>query len=155
MAGRRKAGPQAEVARLRGEVKALEQRAQQAEAARAASAVREEALARKLGDSREQQAAAGEILRLIHSSSADTTPVFEGILTSAVRLARADYGAVVIREGDLLRLACSHGMTPEWHDVAQRVYPQRVDAGSASGQAITERPAVFTEPVQNSPPTPA
>ncbi len=151
MAAPTKSEFQAELATLRRQITAIEQRAERAESALGASEAREEALVRELGESREQQAAAGEILRLIHRSPADITPVFEGILSSAVRLARADYGAVVILEGDLLRLACAHGMTPEWHDVAQRVYPHRVDANLASGQAIMGRRAVFTEDAQSSP----
>jgi GAF domain-containing protein len=151
MAAPTKAELQAELARLRRQITAIEQRAERAESALGASEAREEALARELGESREQQVAAGEILRLIHRSPADITPVFEGILSSAVRLARADYGATLILEGELVHLACAHGMTPEWHDVALRFFPQRVDATSASGQAIMERRAVFVADAQNSP----
>ena len=146
-----KAELQAELANLRRQMAAMERRAERAESALGASETRAESLGRELGESRQQQAAAGEILRLIHGSPADVTPVFEGILSSAVRLARADYGATLILEGELVHLACAHGMTPEWHDVAQRVFPQRVDATSASGQAIMERRAVFVADAQNSP----
>ncbi len=146
-----KAELEAELAKLRRQNRALERRAERAESALGASAAREGDFVRQLGESREQQAAAGEVLRLIHSFPADITPVFEGILRSAVRLARALGGAMVMRDGDLLRLACAHGTTPEWHDLAQRVYPLRIDASSASGQAITERQAVFIENAQNSP----
>jgi GAF domain-containing protein len=100
-----KAELQAELAKLRRQNRVLEQRAEGAESRLGASEAREEALRRELGESREQQAAAGEILRLIHRSPSDITPV----------------------------------------------YPVRVDANSASGQAITERRAVFTQDAQNSP----
>jgi GAF domain-containing protein/DNA-binding response OmpR family regulator len=146
-----KAQLEAELAKLRRRVAALTRRAERAESALGVSAAREEGLVRELGESRAQQVAAGEILRLIQRSPADVTPVFEGILRGALRLARADYGGVAILEGDLLRLVCVHGATAEWHDVARRVYPSRVDANSASGQAIMERRAIFIEDAQNSP----
>ena len=151
MTGPTKADLEAELAKLRRQNKALGRRAERAESALGASEARVETLARELGESREQQAAAGEILRLIYSSPADTTPVFDGILRSALRLARADYGAVLILDGDLLRLACAHGMTPEWRDVARAVYPLQVDATSVSGKAMVERRPVFIEDAQNSP----
>src|SRR4029077_3765147 len=90
---------QAELAELRRTMAALEQRAERAESALGSSETRVEALVRELDESRGQQAATGEILRLIHGSPADTSPIFEGILASALRLARADYGAVTILEG--------------------------------------------------------
>ena len=43
----------------------------------------------------QRETATGEILRLIHRSPTDVAPVFDGILSSAVHLARADYGACV------------------------------------------------------------
>src|SRR5262245_19191838 len=146
-----KADLEAELAKVRRQNTALLRRAERAEAALGASETRAEELAGKLGESREQQAAASEILRLISSSPADTTPVFEGILASALRLAKADYGAVTILEGDLLHLAYAHGVTRHWREVAQTVYPFRIDTTSASGQAIMARRAVFVEDAQNSP----
>jgi GAF domain-containing protein/CheY-like chemotaxis protein len=151
MAAPIKAELQAELARLRRQVDALEQRAERAESRLGASEAREQALVRGLRESREQQTATGEVLKLIHRSPADTVPVFEGILTSAVRLAGADYGAAAVLNGEFLHLACAHGTTPEWHDVARGVYPLRVHATSASGQAILERRPVFVADAQNSP----
>jgi len=99
----------------------------------------------------QRETATGEILTLINSSPTDVAPVFDGILRSAVRLAEADYGATLILRGEFLHLASAHGTTPEWHDVAKGIYPLRVDANSASGQAIMDRRAVFVGDAQNSP----
>jgi signal transduction histidine kinase len=142
---------QAELARLQRRAKGLERRAERAEAALGASQACEAALVHDLGESREQQAATAGILRLINTSPGDTTPVFEGILRSGLHLAGADYGAALVLQGERLHLACAHGMTPEWQDVAQRIYPLRVDPASASGQAILERRANFIGDAQNSP----
>ena len=110
-----------------------------------------EARNRALTNALQRETATGEILRLISSSPTDVTPIFEGILRSAVRLAVADYGATVIVDGEFLHLAASHGATPEWHNVAERIYPSRIGPESASGQAITERRPVFIEDAQRSP----
>src|SRR5215472_15300286 len=99
----------------------------------------------------EQQAATAEILRLINASPADSAPVFEAILRSALRLARADYGAALVREGELLHAATTLGLTWQWHDVARRVYPLRIDAETPSGQAVMEGRPVFIDDAQNSP----
>jgi signal transduction histidine kinase/putative methionine-R-sulfoxide reductase with GAF domain len=109
-----------------------------------------EARNKDLTNALQRETATGEILRLISRSPTDVTPVFEGILRSALRLAAANHGAMLILDGEFLHLATSHGTTREWHDIAQRVYPIRVDADSASGQAILERRAVFIEDAQNS-----
>src|SRR5262245_2695648 len=151
MTGPTQAELEAELAKLRRQNNALGRRVERAQSALAASEAREAALARELQQSRGQQAATGEILRLIHSSPDDTTPVFEGILKSALSLARADYAAMLLLEGEVLQLACAHGMTSEWRDVAKSVYPLRIDATSVSGRAILERRPVFVEDAQTSP----
>ncbi len=104
-----------------------------------------------LTEALQRETATGEVLRLISSSPTDVTPVFDGILRSAVRLAAADYGATLILDGDFLHLAASYGTTSEWLKFAKSVYPLRVGPDSASGQAIMERRAVFIEDAQGSP----
>src|SRR5262245_15561977 len=87
---------EAELARLRLELAAS--RAETADA-RAELARRDDALA----ESREQQAATAEILRVISRVSTDVQLVLDAIVECAVRLTHAD-GALVQRlEGDYLR----------------------------------------------------
>ena len=68
-------------------------------------------LARELADAREQQAAMGEILRVISSSPADVSPVFSIIAKNAVRLCNARFGAVYSYDGTLLHFVAGHGLT--------------------------------------------
>src|SRR4029453_17957013 len=56
-------------------------------------------------EAREQQAAAGEILRVISSSPAAAQPVFDAIVASAARLCEADLSMVAQFDGGLLHLA--------------------------------------------------
>src|SRR5215475_13499800 len=72
----------------------------------------EEKLRRELADSREQQAATAEILRVISSSPTDLQRVFAEIATSAARLFDA-YDAVIRQvDGEVLRLVAHHGPLP-------------------------------------------
>src|SRR5215468_1436198 len=133
-----------------GKVRDLEKRLAEAVSREAEASKREaEALGKlqtrdhELAEALEQQTATSQILRLINNSSANLAPVFEGILESALRLAGADYGATLVLEGEFLHLARVHGTTPEWDDVAERLYPLRVSSNRPSGEAVLERRPVF------------
>ena len=80
-------------------------------------------LARELADAREQQAAMGEILRVISSSPADVSPVFSIIAKNAVRLCNARFGAVYSYDGTLLHFVAGHGLTHEARQLVQHQYP--------------------------------
>src|SRR5262252_6962315 len=63
----------------------------------------------QLAESLEQQTATSEILRVIRASLADIGPVFDVIVRNAARLCEAEYVDLLIRDGDVLKLAASHG----------------------------------------------
>ena len=69
-------------------------------------------LERKLAEAIERQTATAEILKVINSSAGDLRPVVEAMLASAVKLCEASYGAMWLREGDVLRNAAFHGEMP-------------------------------------------
>jgi GAF domain-containing protein len=97
-------------------------------------------LARELADAREQQAAMGEILRVISSSPADVSPVFSVIAKNAVRLCNARFGAVYSYGGTLLHFVAGHGLTHEARQLLQHQYP--IPPRGLNLQAITERGVV-------------
>jgi GAF domain-containing protein len=100
---------------------------------------------RERAEAREQQAAAAEILRVISSSPADVQPVFDTVITSAISLARGDYGGISLLRDDMLHLAASSGLP----DAFQRVYPLR-PSGLMSA-ALTTRAPVYTANVFDDP----
>src|SRR5262249_47249588 len=55
---------------------------------------------RELSESLEQQTATSEVLRVISSSSGELAPVFESLLASAKELCNAEFGIILLREGD-------------------------------------------------------
>jgi GAF domain-containing protein len=81
----------------------------------------EQARTRELSESLEQQTATSEVLKVISSSPGELAPVFESLLASAKHLCGAEFGIILLREGDAFRTVALHGATPEytearWHE---------------------------------------
>src|SRR5436190_12127730 len=78
---------------------------------------------RALTEALEQQTATAEILRLISESPTDVQPVFDTIVSTAVRLCEAIYGTVGLVEGDVIVLAAQYNFGREDTDVVRQAYP--------------------------------
>src|SRR4029077_15011760 len=86
---------------------------------------------RALAESLEQQTATAEILRVISGSPTDAQPVFDAIVTSAVRLCGGAYGAVYRRYGDTVDCVSHYGLAPEAEEFVRHAFPPPVSAGGA------------------------
>ena len=75
---------------------------------------------RELVEAVEQQTATSEVLRVISSSSGELAPVFESLLASAKHLCGAEFGIVLLREGDAFRTVALHGATAEYTEARWR-----------------------------------
>src|SRR6516164_11192958 len=76
-------------------------------------------LRRELDEAREQQAATTDVLRIVSASSGEVKPVFQAILSNAVRICEAKFGILALYEGDsVFRAVATHNL-PAAH--AQRV----------------------------------
>jgi hypothetical protein len=100
-------------------------------------------LTRERDEALEQQAATSEILRVISLSPADVQPVFNTIAESAVRLCKAQFCELFLRDGEVYRLSANHGFSPE-HEEYIRQHPIPLDRGSCTGRTALERRVVHT-----------
>src|SRR5271154_7231008 len=75
---------------------------------------------RELSGALEQQAAAAEVLCIIASSSGDLAPVFDAIVTNAVRLCKARFGNLWMRDGDGFRCVALCNAPPAWAEFIRR-----------------------------------
>jgi two-component system NtrC family sensor kinase len=108
---------------------------------RAASAIdlkkENENLKRELAQSRRQQTATADVLKVISRSTFDLQPVLDTLVSTACRLCEADIGTVRYQDGLTYRLAADCGCTPEWRDhfTHQSTKPDR---GSIFGRTIVD-----------------
>ena len=93
----------------------------------------------ELNESREQQAATAEILKVLSRSTFDLQTVFDTIVVNAVRLCHAHMGAVHRFDGRLIHIIAHHNFPPEAVEVLQRMYPRAPQPDQASGRAILTR----------------
>jgi GAF domain-containing protein len=90
-----------------------------------------------LTESLEQQTATSEILRVIASSPTDVQPVFDAILTSALRLCASQVGILVLFDGETFRLVAHRGAPPAF--VERRLTPYRAGPHTGLARAVAER----------------
>jgi signal transduction histidine kinase len=95
-------------------------------------------LTRELSEAIEQQAASGDILKVIASSPDNVQPVFDAIARSANRLVGGTATTVVLRRDDLLHLAAF--TTTDEASIAffKSSYPRPVRADTEPGRVILE-----------------
>ena len=89
----------------------------------------------------EQQKATAEVLRLISASSGDLQRVFAAILENATRLCQANFGTLLLCEGDFYRQVAFHNAPPAFVE-ARRLNPMISMSGSTAlaRLAATKRP---------------
>ena len=71
-----------------------------------------QARTRDLGESLEQQTATSEVLSVISSSPGDLEPVFQAMLTNAVRICDANFGNMYLRDGEVFCLSAAYNTPP-------------------------------------------
>jgi two-component system NtrC family sensor kinase len=107
-------------------------------------------LGRELKESREQQAATAEILKVIASSPDDVQPVFEAVAERAMSLLDAWSVLVTRFDGELVRFGAARGARPDTEQFLRKQYPMRPEQGYG-GRSILQRSAIVVSDAQADP----
>jgi two-component system NtrC family sensor kinase len=110
-------------------------------AAQAVIAIENTRLLNELRESLQQQTATADVLGVISSSPGALGPVFEAMLTNAVRLCGAKFGNLFLHEGGGLRVVASHDLPPAFAE-ARRRSPLHPPPGTGLCEAIETKQTV-------------
>src|SRR5215475_2864681 len=84
-----------------------------------------------LTEALEQQTATSDILRVISSSPTDVQPVFDAMVTSAVRLCGGRHGTLYRRYGNMVDCVAQHNVLPEVQELLRNAFPRPVTVGTS------------------------
>jgi hypothetical protein len=86
-----------------------------------------------LGESLEQQTATSEVLAVISSSPSELEPVFQSMLVNAMRICEAEFGHLLLYDGECFRAAYLHNLPPAYRKFWEQG-PVRVSTKLALGR---------------------
>ena len=92
-----------------------------------------------LTEALEQQTATSEVLKVISSSPGELEPVFNAMLENATRICGANFGNLLLYDGNAFRVAALHGARPEWTALRQRQPVIRPGPHSPLHRVVTTR----------------
>jgi GAF domain-containing protein len=104
-----------------------------------------------LSEALEQQTATSEVLQVISSSPGQLEPVFEAMLSNAVRICGAKFGALFLAEGEAYRAVALHNAPPAFAEVRRREPIRPVNPGTALGRVAATRQPVQIADVRADP----
>jgi GAF domain-containing protein/anti-sigma regulatory factor (Ser/Thr protein kinase) len=114
-------------------------------------AARVHQLETRLAEAIEQQGATSEILGVIRRSHTDVQPVFDTIVSSAVRLCGGLFCALYRFDGELLHHVAHHNYGPDALEEVRRLYPMHLTRGAGATRAILDRAVVHIPDVESDP----
>jgi GAF domain-containing protein len=108
-------------------------------------------LEKRLAEALEQQTATAEVLRVIGASPMDTQPVFDGIARSGVRICGAHSCTLFVLEGDMVRVAATHGVPVERVERFRIQFPMPLSNENDVTQTLHERRVFHLADIEHNP----
>jgi GAF domain-containing protein len=105
----------------------------------------------QVSETLDQQTATAEILRVIGASPTDAHPVFEAIARSGVRVCGALSCAVFVVDGEMLRLAATHGVPAARIERFRSQFPAPLTSPEDATRAVRERSMFHMADIENNP----
>jgi signal transduction histidine kinase len=103
-----------------------------------------EARIHELAESREQQTATSEVLQVISSSPGELEPVFQAMLSNAVRVCEAKFGSLYLYDGDRFHVGSLHNAPPAWAEFRRREPVFHPPPGTGLAQMVATKRTVHT-----------
>jgi PAS domain S-box-containing protein len=91
-------------------------------------------LRRELAEALEQQTATSEVLKVISSSPGDMKPVFEAILSNALRICEAKFGHLLLYDGESFLATHLHDVPPSYREYWEQHGPIRPSPNTGLGR---------------------
>ena len=113
-------------------------------AAQAVIAIENTRLLSELRESLEQQTATSEVLKVISSSPGELEPVFDAMLENATRICDANFGNLLLVEGDAFRIVALHGAPEVCRGTPARAHHSTRRPGSDLDQLSENEEVVHT-----------
>jgi two-component system, NtrC family, sensor kinase len=96
-------------------------------------------LRRELQEALQQQTATSEVLKVISGSAGDTKPVFEAMLTNAMRLCEAKFGHILLYDGERFHATYLHDVPTAYRDFWEKHGPIRPSPDTGLGRLAREK----------------
>ena len=108
-------------------------------AAQAVIAIENTRLLNELRESLQQQTATADVLKVISSSPGDMKPVFEAMLTNALRICEAKFGHLLLYDGERFHAAHLHDVPAAYREYWQKHGPVRPGPNTGLGRIVRDK----------------
>jgi GAF domain-containing protein len=108
-------------------------------AAQAVIAIENTRVLNELRESLQQQTATADVLKVISASPGDMKPVFEAMLTNALRLCEAKFGHILLYDGERFHATHLHDVPPAYREYWQKHGPIRPDPKTGLGRIVRDK----------------
>ncbi len=108
-------------------------------AAQAVIAIENTRVLNELRESLQQQTATADVLKVVSASPGDMKPVFEAMLSNAMRLCEAKFGHILLYDGERFHATYLHDVPPAYREFWEKHGPIRPSPNTGLGRIVREK----------------